>query len=217
MPDRTMTDTRARLEQILSERIMILDGAMGSMLMRHKFEEDDFRGERFRDHPSPHLPCYDTLNITQPDVIEEVHRAYLEAGADIIETNSFVSNTVQLAAWGMQEYCVELNVAAARLARRVADEMTARTPEKPRFVAGSIGPTDKTASISPVVSDPGLRTVTFDELVEGYSTQIEGLVAGGVDILFPETAFDTLNLKACLFAIDRFFATRGVSLPVMVS
>src|SRR5215217_6349091 len=161
MLDPTMTDTRSRLERILSERIMILDGAMGSMLMRHRLEEDDFRGDRFRDHPRPLLQCYDVLSLTRPEIIEEVHRAYLEAGADIIETNTFVSNTVQLAAWGMQEHCVELNVAAASLARRVADEMTAKTPDQPRFVAGSIGPTDKTASISPVVNDPGFRNVTF--------------------------------------------------------
>ncbi len=217
MPSANTIDTRSRLEGILSERIMVLDGAMGSMLMRHEFVEEDFRGEVFRDHPHDLLRCYDVLNLTRPSVIEEVHRAYLEAGADIIETNSFVSNAVQLDRWGLAEQAFELNVAAAQIARRVADEFTARDPEKPRFVAGSIGPTDKTASLSPDVNDPGARTVTFDELVAAYSTQVEGLIAGGVDILFPETSFDTLNLKACLFAIDQVFERTGNRLPVMIS
>src|SRR4051794_37349982 len=200
MRDITMNDTRSRLEKILSERIMVLDGAMGSMLMRHEFEEADFRGEPFRDHPHDLLRCYDVLSVSQPEIIADIHRAYLEAGADIIETNTFVSNAVQLERWGMQAHAVELNRASATLARRVADEMTRRTPDKPRFVAGSIGPTDKTASVSPDVNDPGFRTVTFDELVAAYGEQVEGLIAGGVDLLFPETSFDTLNLKACLFA-----------------
>ncbi|MHC5537569.1 methionine synthase [Singulisphaera rosea] len=217
MTTTTATDTRSRLEQILSERIMVLDGAMGSMLMRHKFKEEDFRGEQFRDHPKEVLQCYDLLTITQPHVIEEVHRAYLEAGADIIETNSFVANAVQLAGWGLEDYAFELNRAAGQLARRVADEMTEKTPNKPRFVAGSIGPTDKTASISPKINDPGYRSISFDELVSAYSTQVEGLIAGGVDIIFPETSFDTLNLKACLFAIDQVFEKLGRKLPVMIS
>ena len=218
MPDATRpASKRDLLERLMAERILLLDGAMGSMLMVHNFQEEDFRGERFRDHPKPVLRCYDLLNLTQPGVISDVHRAYLEAGADIIETNTFVANAIQLTNWGLEGFVHDLNREGAALARRLADEFTARTPEKPRFVAGSIGPTDKTASISPKVTDPGYRGVTFDELVEAYSEQIEGLVAGGVDILFAETSFDTLNLKACLFAIDRYFERGGARLPVMVS
>jgi 5-methyltetrahydrofolate--homocysteine methyltransferase len=217
MPKTNRSETRAVLEKILSERIMLLDGAMGSMLMKHEFKEEAFRGERFRDHPKALLRCYDVLNLTQPDVIADVHQAYLEAGADIIETNTFVSNAVQLAGWGLESYAFELNKTGAELAKRLAVRMTEKTPEKPRFVAGSIGPTDKMASLSPSVDDPGSRSVTFDELRAAYYRQVEGLVAGGVDILFAETAFDTLNLKACLFAIDEFFEGTGRSLPVMVS
>jgi 5-methyltetrahydrofolate--homocysteine methyltransferase len=213
----TQTSTCERLEEILAERIMILDGAMGSMLMKHNFEEKHFRGDRFRDHPRELLRCYDVLVLTQPQVIADVHRAYLEAGADILETNTFVSNAVQLANWGMEAHAFEMNRAGAELARAIADEFTARNPDHPRFVAGSIGPTDKTASLSNRVEDPGYRAVTFDELVKAYLEQVRGLVAGGVDILFPETSFDTLNLKACLFAIDSCFESDGIRLPVMIS
>lgn len=217
MPTSTPTDRRAELEAILTKRIMVLDGAMGSMLMPFRFQEEDFRGERFRDHHRPLLRCYDVLNLTRPDVIEGIHRAYLEAGSDIIETNSFVSNSIQLANWALESYDYELNKTAATIARRVADEFTAKNPSKPRFVAGSIGPSDKTASFPRNVEDPAYRAVTFDELMESYTRQIEGLVAGGVDILLPETSFDTLNLKACLFAISRFFDEHNIRLPVMVS
>ncbi|GIW79189.1 MAG: methionine synthase [Gemmatales bacterium] len=210
-------NTRQQLEELLAQRILILDGAMGTMLQRNTLEERDFRGELFADHPQPLLRCYDVLNLTQPHLVEEVHRGFLEAGADIIETNSFVSNGITLANYGLLDRIHELNRAAAELARRCADEMTARTPDKPRFVAGSIGPTDKTASFSRKVDDPAYRAVTFDELVEAYTLQIHGLVEGGVDILFPETTFDTLNLKACLFAIDRYFEEHGIRLPVMIS
>jgi 5-methyltetrahydrofolate--homocysteine methyltransferase len=211
------SSTRERLEELLAERILILDGAMGTVIQTHHLEEDDFRGERFRDHPKSLKGCNDLLVLTRPDVIAGIHRAYLEAGADIIETNTFVANRLTMANYGLEDHCVEINRAAAELARRVAEEVTRRTPERPRFVAGSIGPTDKTASISPRVSDPGYRGVTFDDLVEAYTEQVHGLVTGGVDILFPETSFDTLNMKACLFAIDRYFERHGVRLPVMVS
>jgi 5-methyltetrahydrofolate--homocysteine methyltransferase len=210
-------DTRAVLEELLAQRILILDGAMGTMIMAHKFQEEDFRGARFRAHPKPLLRCYDVLNLTQPKVIEEIHRAYLEAGADIIETNTFVSNAITLANYGLVEYGLEINRTAAALARRAADAMTQRTPRQPRFVAGSIGPTDKTASLSAKVEDPAYRAVTFDELVAAYTEQIHGLVSGGVDLLLPETTFDTLNLKACLFAIDQYFDRHGIRLPVMIS
>ncbi len=209
--------TKAQIESILTERIMVLDGAMGSMLMHHGFDEEAFRGEPFRDHHKPVLRCYDLLTLTQPWAIEEVHRAYLEAGAEIIETNTFVANSIQLANWDLQPFAHELNRAGAALARRLCDEFTAQNPQRPRFVAGSIGPTDKTASISPRVSDPGYRGVTFDELVAAYYEQIDGLVAGGVDILFPETSFDTLNMKACLFSISKYFDDHGFELPVMIS
>ena len=205
------------LPELLSSRILILDGAMGTMIQTYGLVEEDFRGERFRDHPRPLQGCNDLLVLTRPEIIAEIHRAYLDAGADIIETNTFVSNRLTMANYGLEDDCVEINRAAAALARRVADEVTALNPARPRFVAGSIGPTDKTASISPKVTDPGYRSVDFQELVHAYTEQIQGLVEGGVDILFPETSFDTLNMKACLFAIDQFFEREGFRLPVMIS
>jgi 5-methyltetrahydrofolate--homocysteine methyltransferase len=208
---------RDTLEEILARRILVLDGAMGTMIQVHKFEEEDFRGDRFRGHSRPLKNCYDLLALTQPRIIEDIHRAYLEAGADLIETNTFSATRIALADYGLEAHVVELNRAAATLARRAADAMTERTPDRPRFVAGSLGPTNKTASLSPNVNDPGYRAVTFDELVAAYTEQIEGLVAGGVDILMPETAFDTLVLKACLFAIERYFEEHGIRLPVMAS
>ena len=210
-------DTRTVLEDLLTRRVLVLDGAMGTMVQTFGLEEDDFRGERFRDHPKDLKGCNDLLSITMPEVIARIHREYLDAGADIIETNTFVSNRLTMANYGLEDHCVELNRASAELARRVADEVTATDPSKPRFVAGSIGPTDKTASISPKVDDPGYRGVSFDDLVGAYTEQVEGLVDGGVDILFAETSFDTLNMKACLFAIDQYFERTGLKLPVMVS
>ncbi len=210
-------DTRAHLEGILTERIMVLDGAMGTMIQARDLTEDDFRGERFRDHAKPLKGCNDLLVLTRPDLIADIHRAYLEAGADLIETNTFVANRLTMENYGLQDHCVELNRAAAELARRVADEFTERDPNRPRFVAGSLGPTDKTASISPRVNDPGYRGVSFDDLVAAYTEAIDGLVTGGVDVLFPETSFDTLNMKACLYAIDQYFERTGTRLPVMVS
>ncbi len=218
MPTLTAARRSVSIEDQLARRILILDGAMGTMVQTYNLEEDDFRGERFRDHPKPLKGCNDLLVITRPDVIGAIHRSYLDAGADIIETNTFVANRLTLHNYALEDYAREINRAAAELARSVADEVTELDPSKPRFVAGSVGPTDKTLSLSPRVSDPGYRSVTFDELVDAYREQVEGLVEGGVDLLFPETSFDTLNMKACLFAIDQFFDERGgPRLPVMIS
>jgi 5-methyltetrahydrofolate--homocysteine methyltransferase len=219
MPNPAKSDTRARLEAILAERIMILDGAMGTMIHAHKPTEEDYRGSRFRNHTKPLKNCTEIMVLSQPKIIEEIHRAYLEAGSDIIETDSFNSNLISMAEYDLVEHVHELNVEAARIARRVADAMTARTPDKPRFVAGSLGPTNKMLNnpSDPNNPDTSYRSVTFDQLVEAYTAQIHGLVTGGVDLLLAETAFDTLNLKACLFAIDQYFEKHGVRLPVMVS
>ncbi len=207
------------LERLLAERILILDGAMGTMIQQRGLTEADFRGEMFRDHPHTLKGCNDLLCITRPDVIAEIHRQYFEAGADIVETNTFNANSVSMTAdYGMEAQVFEMNRAGAALAREVADEFTARDPGKPRFVAGSIGPTTKSANVVVNVNDPGFRAVTFDELVETYTEQVSGLIAGGADLLFPETAIDTLNLKACLFAIDAFFRENpGLKVPVIVS
>ncbi|MFO0945549.1 MAG: methionine synthase [Planctomycetota bacterium] len=209
--------TRAQFEELLAERILVLDGAMGTMIQGYKLEEKDFRGERYKNHPTDLKGCNDLLVLTRPDVIEEIHRKYLEAGADIIETNTFNSTSISMADYGLESEVREINRAAAEVARRACDDFTEKNPGKPRFVAGSIGPTSKTASISPKVNDPGFRNVSYDELVDAYEEQIAGLVEGGVDLLFPETTFDTLNLKACLFAIKRFFHKNEIELPVMIS
>ena len=216
------TSVREQLENLLAQRILILDGAMGTMIQNYRvdgrpLDESDFRGKRFADHPKPLKGCNDLLAITLPEAIEGVHEQFLEAGADVIETNTFNSTSISMADYGLESVVYELNKVAARLARRAANRMTARTPDRPRFVAGSIGPTNRTASLSPKVEDPGFRGVDFDELVEAYTEQIRGLVDGGVDLLFPETTFDTLNLKACLYAIDQYFEANGITLPVMVS
>ena len=209
--------SKPSVESLLQERILILDGAMGTMLQTYGLTDKDFHGERFADHKTPLRGFNDLLAITRPDIIEEVHRAYLEAGADIIETNTFNATKIGMADYDMQHLVKELNMAAAAVARQAADYYTAKNPSKPRYVAGSIGPTTKTASISPNVADPGYRAVTFDELVEVYGEQVQTLAEAGVDILFPETTFDTLNLKACLFAISRYFDQSGKRLPVMIS
>src|SRR3954454_23799010 len=205
MPKIDGSRTRALLEEILSERIMILDGAMGSMIYAHQPTEEDYCGARFAKHPFPLKNCTEVLVLTQPRMIEDIHRAYLEAGADIVETDSFNSNALSLAEFGLEEHVFELNRTAAALARRAADATTKRTPEKPRFVAGSIGPTKKQLSMGIHVDDPGRRDVTFDEMVDQYKAQVKALVEGGVDLLLPETSFDTLVMKACLFAIDSYF------------
>ncbi|MFN0053196.1 MAG: methionine synthase [Planctomycetales bacterium] len=217
MPVAAQTDSALLLEELLATRILILDGAMGTMIQRHKLQESDFRGNRFTSHPRDLKGFNDLLCLTQPEIIAGIHRQYFEAGADIVETNTFNAQSISMADYGMEPLAYELNRAAAELARGVADEFLTRTPGRPRFVAGSIGPTNRTASLSPKVEDPGFRGVTFDELVVSYTDQIRGLVDGGVDLLMPETVFDTLNLKACLFAIDKYFEEHGVRLPVMIS
>ncbi|GAA0717991.1 hypothetical protein GCM10009430_15560 [Aquimarina litoralis] len=205
------------IQKILEERILVLDGAMGTMLQRHKFTEEDFRGERFKDWKVPVQGNNDLLSITQPKAIKEVHRLYFEAGADIVETNTFSGTTIAMADYEMEELVYELNFQSAKIAKEVADEFTANEPNKPRFVAGSIGPTNRTASMSPDVNDPGFRAVTFDELRIAYKLQVEALLDGGSDILLVETVFDTLNAKAALFAIEEVKDERNIEVPIMVS
>lgn len=206
-----------KLYQALKERILVLDGAMGTMLQRYKFTEEDYRGERFRNWEHPLKGNNDLLSLTQPQAIEEVHRKYLEAGADIIETNTFSGTTIAMADYHMEDLVYELNLESAKIARKVCDEFTDANPEKPRFVAGSIGPTNKTASLSPEVNDPGFRAITFEELRVAYKQQAEALLDGGADILLVETIFDTLNAKAALFAIDEIQEERKIEIPTMVS
>ena len=206
-----------QLYKAVSERILVLDGAMGTMLQRYNFQEEDYRGERFSQWPYPVKGNNDLLSLTQPQAIEEVHRKYLEAGADILETNTFSGTTVAMADYHMESLVYELNYESARIARKVCDEFTALNPEKPRFVAGSMGPTNKTASLSPDVNDPGYRAITFEELREAYKQQAEALLDGGSDLLLVETIFDTLNAKAALFAIDEIQDERNIQIPIMVS
>lgn len=205
------------IETLLTERILVLDGAMGTMIQKESLEEADFRGERFKDHPCSLKGNNDLLSLTRPDLIQKIHRAYFEAGADIIETNTFSSTRVGMADYQMEYLAYELNLVSAQIAVEVAKEMSIKTPNKPRFVAGSIGPTNKTASMSPDVNDPGYRAIHFDELVDQYSEQVEGLLEGGVDLLLVETVFDTLNAKAALFAIESVKEKRKSTTPVMVS
>jgi 5-methyltetrahydrofolate--homocysteine methyltransferase len=188
----------------LQKRILVIDGAMGTMIQRYELTEEDFRGERFRDHASDLKGNNDLLNITRPDVIKAIHAEYLDAGADIIETNTFSTQRISLADYHLEELDYELSYEGARIAREVADEYTKKNPSKPRFVAGAVGPTNRTASLSPDVNDPGYRAVTFDDLAEAYYEQVRGLVDGGSDLLLVETIFDTLNAKAALFAIQRY-------------
>ena len=204
------------LDEAASRRILILDGAMGTMIQRHKFEEADFRGERFKDHAKDLRGNNDLLTLTQPDAIKAIHVAYLEAGADIIETNTFSSTTIAQADYGLEHLAFELNREGARLARAAADEVAAKTGVR-RFVAGSIGPTNRTASISPDVSNPGFRAVTFDDLRAAYKEAALGLIEGGADILLVETVFDTLNAKAAIYALEDAFDEVGTRFPIMIS
>jgi len=203
--------------QEIEKRILVLDGAMGTMLQQYNFKEEDYRGQRFRDYPTSLKGNNDLLTLTQPEAIAEVHKKYLEAGADIIETNTFSGTTIAMADYNMENLVHELNYESAMIAKRVAQEFSEKEPEKPRFVAGSIGPTNRTASLSPDVDDPGYRAVNFDELHLAYKQQVEALVEGGVDLLLVETIFDTLNAKAALFAIDEVKEEREIDIPVMVS
>ena len=204
-----------QLRDALQQRILLLDGAMGTMIQQYKLSEADYRGERFKDWHSDVKGNNDLLVLTQPQIIEAIHCAYLEAGADIIETNSFNATTISMADYDMQELAYEINVAAAQVARRAADKFS--TPRKPRFVAGVLGPTNRTASISPDVNDPGYRNVSFDQLNQAYQQATEGLIEGGADIILIETIFDTLNAKAAVFAVQEVFERLGKTLPVMIS
>lgn len=205
------------IQELLKTRILILDGAMGTMIQRHKLEEEDFRKGWFEDHDKSLKGNNDLLSLTRPEIIKEIHWKYFEAGADIAETNTFSGTWIAQADYGLEKYVYDINYQSAKIAREVADEFTAKNPDKPRFVAGSIGPTNRTASISPDVNDPGFRGISFDELVGAYKDQVNALMDGGVDILLVETVFDTLNAKAALFAIDTVFEDRKVTLPIMVS
>ena len=207
----------AELERALGERILILDGAMGTMIQAHGLEEADYRGELFRDHPRDLKGNLDFLSLTQPAIVRDIHDAFLVAGADIIETNTFNGTSISQSDYGTQDYVREMNLESARLARAAADAMTARTPDKPRFVAGALGPTNRTASISPDVNDPGFRNVTFDELAAGYSEAARALIDGGADLLIIETVFDTLNCKAAIYALLALFDEIGRRLPIMIS
>jgi 5-methyltetrahydrofolate--homocysteine methyltransferase len=205
------------IKEILKERILVLDGAMGTMLQRYKFTEEDFRGERFKDWEHPLQGNNDLLSLTQPEAIADVHRKYFAAGADIVETNTFSGTTIAMADYYMEDLVYELNYESARIAKMVADEFTKKEPNKPRFVAGSIGPTNKTASMSPDVNDPGYRAISFDQLRIAYKQQVEALLDGGSDLLLVETIFDTLNAKAALFAIEEVKEERNIDVPIMVS
>ena len=203
--------------KLAKERILVLDGAMGTMIQRHKFSEEDYRGERFKDYDSPLQGNNDLLSLTQPEAIAGIHKQYLEAGADILETNTFNANAISMEDYNMSDLVFEINKVSAELAKKEALAMTELTPDKPRFVAGSIGPTNRTASLSPDVNDPGFRAVSFDDLFKAYYEQIDGLVAGGIDLLLIETIFDTLNAKAALYAAQKYMEDKGIVLPVMIS
>src|SRR6056297_305971 len=205
------------IKELLKERILVLDGAMGTMLQRYKFTEEDFRGDRLKEWEYPLQGNNDLLSLTQPKAIAAVHRKYLAAGADIAETNTFTGTTIAMADYHMEDLVYDLNFESARIAKEVAKEFTLNEPNKPRFVAGSIGPTNKTASMSPDVNDPGFRAISFDELRVAYKQQVEALLDGGVDLLLVETIFDTLNAKAALFAIEEVKEERNIKVPVMVS
>ena len=204
-----------QIQKIARDRILILDGAMGSMLQDYRLDEAGYRGARFADWPHPLKGNNDLLNLSQPQIVEEIHSKYFAAGADMVETNTFNAQTVSMADYGMESLVRELNLAGARLARKAADAYS--TPDKPRFVAGAIGPTNRTLSLSPDVNRPGYRAISFDELATAYQEQTEALIEGGVDVLLVETIFDTLNAKACLFAIQDAFTATGKELPIMIS
>lgn len=205
------------IKDILKNRILLLDGAMGTMIQRYALTEDDFRKNWFEDHDSPLKGNNDLLSLTRPDIIKTIHEEYLEAGADIIETNTFSGTSIAQADYHLEKYAYDINFHSAKIAKEACEKYSELTPEKPRFVAGSIGPTNRTLSISPDVNDPGFRNIEFQELVDAYTTQINGLIDGGVDILLVETIFDTLNAKAALFAIESVQKTKDKKLPVMVS
>lgn len=205
------------LNQAAQSRILILDGAMGTMIQRHSLDESAYRGARFAAWKSDVKGNNDLLVLSQPDIIRSIHDAYFEAGSDIVETNTFNATTISMADYGMEDLAFEINVAAAKLAHEAADKWSAKTPDRPRFVAGAIGPTNRTASLSPDVEDPGFRNITFDQLVAAYSEQTRGLIEGGVDLILIETVFDTLNAKAAGFAVQGVFEDLAIELPIMLS
>ena len=206
-----------RIEEVIKDRILVLDGAMGTMIQQHDLKEHDFRRNWFEDHQSSLKGNNDLLSLTRPDIIESIHRAYFEAGADIVETNTFSGTSIAQSDYNLEKYVYEINLHGAQIAKKVAQEFTKKEPLKPRFVAGSIGPTNRTASISPDVNDPGYRNTNFDQLVIAYKEQIHALLDGGVDVLLIETVFDTLNAKAALFAVEEVFSASKNRVPVMIS
>jgi 5-methyltetrahydrofolate--homocysteine methyltransferase len=212
-----VSEAESRFRAAAAKRILVLDGAMGTMIQSHRFTEAQFRGERFKDWPKDLRGNNDLLILTQPDTIRAIHLAYLHAGADIVETNTFSSTRIAQADYGMEELAYELNREGARLAREAADEVSAETLDRPRFVAGAIGPTNRSASISPDVNNPGFRNITFDELVTAYGEAARGLIEGGADMILFETVFDTLNVKAGIVAAEQAFAETGRRLPIMIS
>lgn len=212
-----MTSRTEQLKAALENRILLLDGAMGTMIQARRFTEDDFRGEQFKGLNNEIKGNNDILAITQPEAIRDIHKEYLAAGADIIETNSFSATATSQADYHMEDVVYDLNLASAKVARQAADEYTALTPEKPRFVAGVLGPTTRTASISPDVNDPAFRNVSFDELEKSYEDATRGLIDGGADIILIETITDTLNAKAAIFAVETVFEEKGIKLPIMIS
>ena len=212
-----MRFTVNQLREILKIRILVLDGAMGTMIQRHKLSEEDFRGEKFKDHPYDLKGNNDLLSLTRPEIIKGIHREYLEAGSDIIETNTFNSNFFSQSDYHTEKYSYEINFESAKIAREVADEYTHKNPDKPRLVAGALGPTNKTASLSPDVNDPGYRAVSFDNLVSAYYESAKGLTEGGADILLIETIFDTLNAKAAIYAVHKLLEETNSQMPLMIS
>ncbi len=208
---------KSDIKKSLKTRILVLDGAMGSLIQTYKLEENDFRGERFENHSHPLKGNNDLLALVKPDVLKEIHGKYLEAGADIIQTNTFSGTTIAQADYGLENAVYDINFHSAKIAKEIAEEYTQKNIEKPRYVAGSIGPTNRTLSISPDVNDPGFRAITWDEIVIAYKEQTNALIDGGVDLLLVETVFDTLNAKACLYAIDEIFEDKNITLPIMVS
>jgi 5-methyltetrahydrofolate--homocysteine methyltransferase len=207
----------ANIKEILKERILVLDGAMGTMIQRYTLDENDFRGERFKNHTNPLKGNNDILSITRPDIIKNIHLEYLNAGADILETNTFSANVISQADYQLEDAVYDINFESARIAKEACDEVTKKNPLRPRFVAGSIGPTNRTASISPDVNRPGYRAVTFEDLKNAYIQQTEALIDGGVDVLLVETIFDTLNAKAAVFGIQEVLEKRNLDIPIMIS
>ena len=206
-----------KIEKLLQEKILVIDGAMGTMIQRHTLTEEDFRGERFANHTCDVKGNNDLLSITQPAVIQGIHEEYLAAGADIIETNTFSSNAISMADYDMVALSYELNLEGARVAKAAAEKYNALTPDKPRFVAGAVGPTNRTLSLSPDVNDPGFRAISWNELEQAYFEQVCGLIDGGSDVILIETIFDTLNAKAAIVATQRAYEHTGKSLPIMIS